>query len=153
MLYYWDEPTKTKEAISLDRWYHTGDIAQMDEDGFCKIVGRIKDMIIRGGENVYPTEIEQLIYKHPKVKDVQVVGVPDERLGEEICAWIQVKENQSISEDEIKSYCKEKLARYKVPKYISIVTEFPLTVTGKVQKYKIQEIATEALGLKHVTPK
>lgn len=153
MLYYWDEPTKTKEAISLDKWYHTGDIAQMDEDGFCKIVGRIKDVIIRGGENVYPTEIEQLIYKHPKVKDVQVVGVPDERLGEEICAWIQVKENQSISEDEIKSYCKEKLARYKVPKYISIVTEFPLTVTGKVQKYKIQEIATEALGLKHVTPK
>nr|XP_022323457.1 acyl-CoA synthetase family member 2, mitochondrial-like [Crassostrea virginica] len=152
MLYYWDEPGKTNDVIGIDRWFHTGDIAEMDEEGFCKIVGRIKDMIIRGGENVYPTEIEQVIYKHPKVKDVQVVGVPDERLGEEICAWVQVKENQSVSEEEIKAYCKEKLARFKVPKYISIVPEFPLTMTGKVQKYKIRDIAIETLKLKHVAP-
>ncbi|XP_048773369.1 medium-chain acyl-CoA ligase ACSF2, mitochondrial-like [Ostrea edulis] len=152
MLYYWDEPRKTKDVIGTDRWFHTGDIAVMDEDGFCKIVGRIKDMIIRGGENVYPTEIEQVIYKNPKVKDVQVVGVPDKRLGEEICAWIQVKENQSISEEEIKSYCRDRLARYKIPRYIMIVNEFPLTVTGKVQKYKIRDVAIEKLGLEHMTP-
>ncbi|XP_062582917.1 medium-chain acyl-CoA ligase ACSF2, mitochondrial-like isoform X1 [Saccostrea cucullata] len=152
MLYYWDEPSKTQEVIAIDRWFHTGDIAEIDESGFCKIVGRIKDLIIRGGENVYPTEIEQTIYKHPKIKDVQVVGVPDQRLGEEICAWIQVKENQTVTEEEIKSYCKEKLARFKVPKYIAIVDEFPLTVTGKVQKFKIREVAMEKLGLEHIRP-
>ncbi|OWF52435.1 acyl-CoA synthetase family member 2, mitochondrial-like [Mizuhopecten yessoensis] len=150
MLEYWDEPEKTAEVISTSRWYSTGDTAVIDEDGFCKIVGRIKDLIIRGGENVYPLEIEEVLYKHPKVKDVQVVGVPDKRLGEEICAWIQVKEGQTLTEQQVKDLCKDKLARYKVPRYVSFVDGYPLTVTGKVQKYKIREAATKDLGLENV---
>ncbi|CAG2247723.1 ACSF2 [Mytilus edulis] len=141
MLEYWNDPTKTKEVIKSDRWYFTGDIGEMDEDGFCRIVGRIKDMIIRGGENVYPLELEQILYKHPDVKDVQVVGIPDDRLGEEIFAFIQIKDDHSCSEEDIIKYCKEKMARYKIPRFVKFVTEFPLTVTGKVQKFKLQEIA------------
>ncbi|KAJ8316422.1 hypothetical protein KUTeg_006436, partial [Tegillarca granosa] len=129
MLKYWNDSDKTRDVIKEDRWYHTGDIGEMDEEGFVEIVGRIKDMIIRGGENVYPLEIEQLLYKHPKVKDVQVVGVPDKRLGEEICAW---------------------LARFKVPRYVEFVEEFPLTVTGKVQKFKIRDKAAHNLGLDQI---
>ncbi|XP_060071243.1 medium-chain acyl-CoA ligase ACSF2, mitochondrial-like [Ylistrum balloti] len=150
MLGYWDDPEKTGEVISTSRWYSTGDTAVFDEEGFCKIVGRIKDLIIRGGENVYPMEIEEVLYKHPKVKDVQVVGVPDKRLGEEICAWIQVKDGQKLTEKEVKDFCKDKLARYKVPRYINFVDDYPLTVTGKVQKYKIREAATKMLGLENV---
>ncbi|VDI81667.1 fatty-acyl-CoA synthase, partial [Mytilus galloprovincialis] len=141
MLEYWNDPTKTKEVIKSDRWYFTGDIGEMDEDGFCRIVGRIKDMIIRGGENVYPLELEQILYKHPDVKDVQVVGIPDDRLGEEIFAFIQIKDDHSCSEEDIIKYCKEKMARYKIPRFVKFVKEFPLTVTGKVQKFKLQEIA------------
>ncbi|XP_033742151.1 medium-chain acyl-CoA ligase ACSF2, mitochondrial-like [Pecten maximus] len=150
MLGYWDDPEKTAEVISTSRWYSTGDTAVIDKDGFCKIVGRIKDLIIRGGENIYPMEIEDVLYKHPKIKAVQVVGVPDKRLGEEICAWIEVKDGQKFTEQEVKDFCKDKLARYKVPRYISFVKEYPLTVTGKVQKYKIQEAATKELGLENI---
>ncbi|KAK3100350.1 hypothetical protein FSP39_018563 [Pinctada imbricata] len=147
MLCYWDDPDKTKGCISTERWYHSGDIAVMDEEGFCQIVGRIKDMIIRGGENVYPTEIEQVLYKHADVKDVQIVGVPDERLGEEIYAFVQLKDGHAVTEADIKQFCKEKLARYKVPRHVEFVNEFPLTVTGKVQKYKLREDATKKLGI------
>ncbi|XP_046554256.1 medium-chain acyl-CoA ligase ACSF2, mitochondrial-like [Haliotis rubra] len=147
MLGYWNDPDKTAEAIKPDRWFFTGDIATIDEDGYCKIVGRTKDMIIRGGENIYPTEIEELLYKHPKVKDVQVIGVPDERLGEEVCAWVQLKDGQTVTDVEIKAYCKERLARFKVPRYVQFVTEYPLTVTGKVRKYKMREDAVKSLGL------
>lgn len=145
MIEYWNDPTKTKEVIKSDRWYFTGDIGEMDEDGFCRIVGRIKDMIIRGGENVYPLELEQILYKHPDVKDVQVVGIPDERLGEEIFAFIKLKDGHSCSEEDIRKYCKEKMARYKIPRFVRFVTDFPLTVTGKVQKFKLQEIAEHDL--------
>ncbi|KAL3879067.1 hypothetical protein ACJMK2_031381 [Sinanodonta woodiana] len=151
MLNYWNEPDKTREVIKEDRWYSTADIAVMDEDGFVSICGRLKDMIIRGGENVYPLEIEQLLYKHPKIKDVQVIGVPDKRLGEEICAWIELKDDVTATEEEIKEYCKDKISKFKIPRYIHFVSEFPMTVTGKVQKYKIREEAAKLLGLEHVT--
>ncbi|XP_052794275.1 medium-chain acyl-CoA ligase ACSF2, mitochondrial-like [Mya arenaria] len=151
MLGYWGDEDRTKEAILPDRWYLTGDQAVMDEDGFVRITGRIKDMIIRGGENVYPLEIEQILYTHPKIQDVQVVGVPDKRLGEQICACVILKDKQTATEEEIKEFCKEKVAKFKVPKYVQFVKEFPLTVTGKVQKFKIREEATRSLGLLHVT--
>ncbi|XP_052281556.1 medium-chain acyl-CoA ligase ACSF2, mitochondrial-like isoform X2 [Dreissena polymorpha] len=151
MLGYWKDEARTRETILPDRWYKTGDQAVMDEKGFVRITGRIKDMIIRGGENIYPLEIEQVLYTHPKIQDVQVVGVPDKRLGEQICAWVILKEGQTATEQEIQAFCKEKVARFKVPKYVQFVTEFPLTVTGKVQKYKIREAATRSLGLEHVT--
>lgn len=150
MLGYWDDHDHTSEVIRQDRWYKTGDIGIMDEEGYCKICGRIKDLIIRGGENINPLEIEQMLYSHPKVKDVQVVGVPDSRLGEEICAWIKLKDKTTATEEEIKVFCGEKMAKFKVPKYIQFVEEFPLTVTGKVQKYKIQSEATISLGLEHL---
>ncbi|KAL8604067.1 hypothetical protein ACOMHN_024892 [Nucella lapillus] len=149
MLGYWDDHDKTAECIGQDRWYHTGDQAEMDEDGYCRIVGRLKDMIIRGGENVYPTEIEQVLYAHPKVKDVQVVGIPDDRLGEEICAWIQLKPGETATEAEFKDFCKNKLARFKVPRFFHLVESFPMTVTGKVQKFKIREQAMEDYGFEH----
>ncbi|KAL5013047.1 hypothetical protein ScPMuIL_011598 [Solemya velum] len=152
MLEYWQDPVKTAEVIKKDRWYYTGDIGVMDEDGFCRIDGRIRDMLIRGGENIYPLEIEQVLYKHPKIKDVQVVGVPDERLGEEICAWIQLKEDVDASEQEIKDFCRGKIARYKVPRYIHFSDSYPMTVTGKVQKFKIREAAMKMLGLEHARP-
>ncbi|KAK3597466.1 hypothetical protein CHS0354_041885 [Potamilus streckersoni] len=151
MLNYWNEPDKTREVIKEDRWYSTADIAVMDEEGFVSICGRLKDMIIRGGENVYPLEIEQLLYKHPKIKDVQVIGVPDKRLGEEICAWIELKDDVTATDEEIRDYCKDKISKFKIPRYIHFVSEFPMTVTGKVQKYKIREEATKMLGLEHVT--
>ncbi|XP_053399689.1 medium-chain acyl-CoA ligase ACSF2, mitochondrial-like isoform X2 [Mercenaria mercenaria] len=150
MLGYWGNEDKTREVCLPDRWYLTGDIAIMDENGFVQISGRIKDMIIRGGENIYPLEIEQVLYTHPKIKDVQVVGVPDKRFGEQICAWVELKDGETATEEEIRAFCKEKVARFKVPKYVQFVKDFPLTVTGKVQKYKIREAATKSLGLEHV---
>lgn len=150
MLEYWGDEDKTREVILPDRWYLTGDLAVMDEDGYVRISGRIKDMIIRGGENIYPLEIEQMLYTHPKIKDVQVVGVPDKRLGEEICAWVELKDGQTATPEEIREFCKERVARFKVPKYVQFVTDYPLTVTGKVQKYKIRQEATRVLGLEHV---
>ena len=139
MLGYWDDPEKTADAIDADGWMHTGDLATIDAEGYGNIVGRLKDMVIRGGENVYPREIEEYLYRHPKVEDVAVVGVPDEKFGEEICAWIILRAGDEASEEEIKEFCRSQIAHYKVPRYIRFVEEFPLTVTGKVQKFQIRE--------------
>lgn len=139
MLGYWDDEAATRESIDAANWMHTGDLAKMDEEGYVNIVGRSKDMIIRGGENVYPREIEEFLYAHPAVEDVQVVGVPDKRLGEEICAWVVVKEGETITSEDLRDYCREQIARFKVPRYVRIVEAFPLTVTGKVQKFKMRE--------------
>ena len=147
MLGYWDEPEKTREAVDAAGWMHTGDLATMDADGYLNIVGRIKDMVIRGGENVYPREVEEFLYTHPKVADVQVVGVPDEKYGEELCAWVRVREGESITEDEVRTFCRGQLAHFKVPRYVLVVEEFPMTVTGKVQKFKMREASIESLGL------
>jgi fatty-acyl-CoA synthase len=126
---------------------HTGDLATMDGDGYLNIVGRIKDMIIRGGENVYPREIEEFLYTHPDVADVQVIGVPDERYGEEIMAWVQVRDGGALGEDDLREWCRGKIAHFKVPRYVKVVDEFPMTVTGKVQKFKMREAAIAELGL------
>ncbi len=144
---YWEDPEKTREAIDTDGWMHTGDLATMDDEGYVNIVGRIKDLVIRGGENIYPREIEEFLYRHPKVQDVQVVGLPDKKYGEELCAWIIVRPGQSATADEIRDFCKGQIAHYKVPRYIEFVTEFPMTVTGKIQKFRIRETMTERLGL------
>jgi fatty-acyl-CoA synthase len=147
MLGYWDDPERTAEAIDAARWMHTGDQAVMAEDGYMKIVGRIKDMIIRGGENVYPREIEEYLYAHPCIADVQVVGVPDERYGEEICAWIKLREGTEIDVDAVRDFCEGKIAHYKRPRYVLTIDEFPMTVTGKVQKFELRDRAIEELGL------
>ena len=144
---YYNKPEETAEIIDEAGWLHTGDLAEMDENGYCKIVGRIKDMIIRGGENVYPREIEEFLYTNPKIKDVQVIGVPDSKFGEQIAAWIQLKEGQSATPEEIKNFCKGTIAHFKVPKYIRFVDDFPTTVTGKIQKYKMREITINELTL------
>jgi len=147
MLGYWDEPEKTAEAIDAARWMHTGDLATMDGDGYCNIVGRIKDMVIRGGENVYPREIEEFLYTHDEVSDVSVVGVPDERYGEELCAFVVMRRGGSLTEDAVREYCRSRLAHYKVPRYVVFTDGFPMTVTGKVQKFKMREDAIARLGL------
>ena len=147
MLGYWDEPEKSADAIDAARWMHTGDLATMDAEGYVNIVGRIKDMVIRGGENLYPREIEEFLYTHPAVADVQVVGVPDARYGEELCAWVRLKDGETASEDDIKDFCRGRLAHFKVPRYVVFVDEFPMTVTGKIQKFKMREESIERLGL------
>src|SRR4051812_21814174 len=147
MLGYWNEPDKTAEAIDAARWMHTGDLATMDENGYCNIVGRIKDMVIRGGENVYPREVEEFLYSHPDVADVQVIGVPDVRYGEELCAWVVPRSGASLSEEAVREYCQSRLAHYKVPRYVVFVEGFPMTVTGKVQKFKMREDSIARLGL------
>ena len=147
MLGYWDDEAKTKEAIDAGGWMHTGDLAVIDDEGYCNIVGRIKDMVIRGGENIYPREIEEFLYAHPKVLDVQVVGIPDQRFGEELCAWIILREGERLSEDEVREYCKGQIAHYKIPRYIRFVDSFPMTVTGKIQKFLIRQRMKEELGL------
>ncbi len=144
---YWGDEEKTREAIDEGGWMHTGDLATMDAEGYVNIVGRIKDMVIRGGENVYPREIEEFLYRHPLVQDVQVVGVPDQRFGEELCAWIIAKPGASLTEDSIREFCKGQIAHYKVPRYIRFVNEFPMTVTGKIQKFKIRDAMKDQLGL------
>ena len=147
MLGYWDDEARTKEAIDAGGWMHTGDLAVIDDEGYCNIVGRIKDMVIRGGENIYPREIEEFIYTHPKVLDVQVVGVPDPKYGEELCAWIIVRDGQRLTEDEVRAFCQGQIAHYKIPRYISFVESFPMTVTGKIQKFQIREKMKQTLGL------
>ena len=144
---YWDDEPRTREAIDADGWMHTGDLAVMDAEGYVNIVGRIKDLVIRGGENIYPREIEEFLYRHPQVQDVQVVGLPDKRYGEELCAWIITKPGQTVSADEIRDFCKGQIAHYKVPKYIQFVDAFPMTVTGKIQKFKIRDEMKIQLGL------
>jgi fatty-acyl-CoA synthase len=147
MLGYWDDPVRTAEAVDTAGWMHTGDLATLDADGYCNIVGRIKDMVIRGGENVYPREIEEFLYGHPKIQDVQVIGVPDHKYGEEICAWIVPKPAVVLTIEEIRAFCEGRIAHYKVPRYVKFVEAFPLTVTGKVQKYVMREHMKQELGL------
>jgi fatty-acyl-CoA synthase len=148
MLGYWGDEERTREAIDAARWMHTGDLATIDAEGYCNIVGRIKDMVIRGGENVYPREIEEFLYRHPKIQDVQVIGVPDDRYGEEICAWVKLRPGVSATEEEIRAFCRDQIAHYKVPRYVKFVDEFPMTVTGKIQKFIMRERTIAELGLK-----
>lgn len=147
MLGYWNDAEKTSEAIDAAGWMHTGDLAVMDEDGYVNIVGRVKDMIIRGGENVYPREIEEYLYRHPQVQDVAVFGVPDKKFGEQVAAWVKLRDGESASEDQIRDYCREQIAHYKVPAYIRFVDDFPMTVTGKIQKFVMRDTMVEELGL------
>ena len=149
MLGYWDDPDRTAEAIDDEGWMHTGDLAVMREDGYCNIVGRIKDMVIRGGENIYPREIEEFLYAHPDVEDVQVVGVPDEKYGEELCAWIRLREGaEPLDSAAVREFCSGRLAHYKVPRYVLVVEEFPMTVTGKIRKVEMREESARRLGLR-----
>ncbi|WP_443190613.1 AMP-binding protein [Pseudomonas indica] len=147
MLGYWNNPEATREAIDGARWMHTGDLAVMDDDGYLKIVGRNKDMIIRGGENIYPREIEEFFYTHPAVADVQVIGIPDDKYGEEIVAWVKLHPGHSATEQELRVFCQGRIAHFKVPRYYRFVDEFPMTVTGKIQKFRMREISVEALRL------
>ena len=144
---YWNDEGKTRESIDPAGWMHTGDLAIIDDEGFCNIVGRVKDMIIRGGENVYPREIEEYLYRHPQVQDVAVFGVPDQKYGEQVAAWVKLRDGESATEDAIKDYCREQIAHYKVPAYIRFVDEFPMTVTGKIQKFVMRDAMVEELGL------
>jgi fatty-acyl-CoA synthase len=144
---YWGDDEKTAETIDASNWLHSGDIAVLDDSGYCQIVGRLKDMLIRGGENIFPREIEEYLFQHPKVEEAEVIGVPDEKYGEEICAWIRLREGEVASEDEIRQFCSEKIAHYKIPRYILFVDEFPMTITGKVQKFKMREQTIAMLGL------
>lgn len=144
---YYNNPEATKEVIDEDGWLHTGDLAVMDENGYCRITGRLKDMIIRGGENIYPREIEEFLYKHPKILDVQVVGVPDEKYGEEVMAWIILKDGETATADDIREFCRGKISRHKIPRYIEFTNSFPMTASGKIQKFKLREMAKQRLGL------
>ena len=147
MLGYWDDPERTAQVIDKARWMHTGDLAVMDDEGYCNIVGRIKDLVIRGGENISPREIEEFLYRHPRIQDVQVFGVPDPRFGEELCAWIRVRPGESLTEDEVREFCRGQIAHYKIPRYIRFVDEFPMTVTGKIQKFIMRAKMQEDLQL------
>jgi fatty-acyl-CoA synthase len=147
MLGYWDDAARTAEALDAAGWMHTGDLATLDEAGYCNIVGRIKDMVIRGGENVYPREIEEFLYRHPAVQDVQVVGVPDPKYGEELAAWIVLKPGATLRDEEVREFCKGQIAHYKIPRYVRFVDGFPTTVTGKVQKFAIREAMIAELDL------
>jgi fatty-acyl-CoA synthase len=144
---YWNDPESTAGAIDAERWMHSGDLAVMREDGRVNIVGRLKDMIIRGGENIYPREIEEFLHTHPKVSEVQVIGVPDKKYGEEVCAWIRLRQGYTATEDEIGDFCRGQIATFKIPRYIRFVTEFPMTVTGKIQKFRMREQMLSELGL------
>jgi fatty-acyl-CoA synthase len=146
MLGYWNEPERTAETVDAGRWMHTGDLATMDDDGYLNIVGRIKDMIIRGGENVYPREIEEFLYAHPDIVDVQVIGVPDEKYGEEIMACVKLREGaEPLTDEALRAFCQGKIAHFKIPRHVQITDEFPMTVTGKIQKFKMREDAIERL--------
>jgi fatty-acyl-CoA synthase len=147
MLGYWNNEQATRLAIDAARWMHTGDLATMDELGYVNIVGRIKDMIIRGGENIYPREVEEFLYGHPAVADVQIIGVPSEKYGEEVMAWIKLREGAAATGEELAAWCKGKIASFKIPRHWKFVDSFPMTVTGKVQKFKMREVAIEELGL------
>jgi fatty-acyl-CoA synthase len=147
MLGYWEDPERTAEAIDRDHWMHTGDLATMDDDGYLEIVGRIKDLVIRGGENVYPREVEEFLYTHPQIADVQVIGVPDERYGEELMAWVIAREGETLTGEEVRAFCRGKISHYKIPRYVKLVDGFPMTVTGKVQKFRMREQAIEDLDL------
>ena len=145
---YWNDAEKTAEAVDAAGWMRTGDLATMDEQGYVNIVGRLKDMVIRGGENVYPREIEEFLYRHPKIQDVQVIGVPDPRYGEEVCAWIKLRDGQTATAEEIREFCKGQIAHYKIPRYVEFVDAFPMTITGKIQKFVMRDETISKLGLK-----
>ena len=147
MLGYWADPEKTREAIDAAGWMHTGDLATLDDDGYCNIVGRVKDMIIRGGENVYPREVEEFLYRHPQVEAVQVFGVPDSKYGEEICAWVKLRAGAATTAEDLREFCRAQIAHYKVPRYVKFVADFPMTVTGKAQKFVMREAMRAELGL------
>jgi fatty-acyl-CoA synthase len=147
MLGYWNNPGATAEAIDRAGWMHTGDLATVDADGYANIVGRIKDLVIRGGENVYPREVEEFLYQHPAVSDVQVIGVPDPRYGEELCAWVRLKDGRTVTGEELRQWCRGKIASFKIPRYWRFVDQFPMTVTGKVQKFKMRQTSITELGL------
>ena len=144
---YWDDREKTREVLDDAGWMHTGDLGVIDDEGYANITGRLKDMVIRGGENVYPREIEEFLYRHAKVQEVQVCGVPDLKFGEEVCAWIQLKPGVSSTAEEMREFCQNQIAHYKVPRYIRFVTEFPMTITGKVQKFAMRDHMIKELGL------
>jgi fatty-acyl-CoA synthase len=150
MLGYWGNAEATAEAIDAARWMHTGDLATMDEEGYVNIVGRSKDMIIRGGENIYPREIEEFLYGHPQVQDVQVIGVPDEKYGEEVMAWVILKPGGTAMGDDLREFCRGKIAHFKIPRYWRFTDAFPMTITGKIQKYKMREESTRELALEAV---
>jgi fatty-acyl-CoA synthase len=146
MLGYWEDDERTDQAIDRAGWMHTGDLATIDAEGYCAIVGRIKDMVIRGGENVYPREVEEFLYKHPNIFDVQVFGVPDPKYGEEICAWIKLRDGETMTAEDVRAFCRDQIAHFKVPRHIRFVDEFPMTVTGKIQKYLMREAMTRDLA-------
>jgi fatty-acyl-CoA synthase len=148
---YYNNPSATHATIDSNHWNHTGDLGTMDAEGYVKIVGRLKDMVIRGGENIYPREIEEFLHHHPKISDVYVVGVPDTKYGEELAAWVAVKPGEALTEDEVKEFCKNRIAHYKIPRYVMFVTEFPMSVSGKIQKYKMREASIKALGLEEAS--
>ena len=143
---YWNDPERTAETIDEAGWLHSGDLATMDEEGYVRIVGRIKDMIIRGGENIYPREVEEFLYQHPAISEVQVFGIPHEKMGEEVCAWVQLNEGQSMTEDELKAFCQDQITHFKIPRHVRFVTEYPMTVTGKIQKFVMRDQMLEALA-------
>jgi fatty-acyl-CoA synthase len=148
MLGYWNDEERTREAIDSDGWMHTGDLAVMREDGYCNIVGRIKDLVIRGGENIYPSEVEAFLYTHPDIDDAQVIGVPDDKYGEEICAWIRMRpDSPALDAAAVRNFAEDKLAHYKIPRYVHIVDEFPMTVTGKIRKVDMRKESVKLLGL------
>jgi fatty-acyl-CoA synthase len=144
---YWSDPERTSEVLDSEQWMHTGDLATIDEDGYCNIVGRLKDMVIRGGENIYPREVEEFLYRHPQIQEVQVFGVPSVRLGEELCAWIRLREGESATAEDIISFCRDQISHYKVPRHIKFVDSFPMTVTGKIQKFVMRAQMIEELDL------
>jgi fatty-acyl-CoA synthase len=145
MLGYWNDEEQTRDTIDDARWLHSGDLGIMDDEGYLRIVGRIKDMIIRGGENIYPREVEEFLYTHSKIKEVQVFGVPDQKMGEEVCAWIQTEDGETLTEEDVKSFCKGQITHFKIPKHVRFVDEYPMTVTGKIQKFKMSELMAEEL--------
>ncbi len=144
---YWNDEERTREAIDAAGWMHTGDLAVIDGEGYCNIVGRVKDMIIRGGENVYPREIEEFLFRHPKIQDVAVFGVPDARFGEQIAAWVRLREGESAEPEDIRAFCQGQIAHYKIPHYVRFVQDFPMTVTGKIQKFMMRDAMVESLQL------
>jgi fatty-acyl-CoA synthase len=144
---YWQDDERTRESIDAAGWMHSGDLATIDAAGYCNIVGRVKDMLIRGGENVYPREIEEYLMRHPRIADAQVFGVPDPKFGEEVCAWVIARAGQSLSVDEVREFCRGQIAHYKVPRHVRVVPEFPLTATGKPQKFEMRKAMIHELGL------
>jgi fatty-acyl-CoA synthase len=143
---YWGDEARTREAVVEGGWMRTGDLATIDAEGYCNIVGRVKDMLIRGGENIYPREIEEFLFRHPKVQSVQVFGVPDQKYGEEVCAWIMLRPGETATAEEIQAFCRDQIAHYKIPRHIRFVTEMPMTITGKVQKFMMRRAMAEALA-------